>query len=157
MNNGLMKKDPDVLNLTGDDFSSAGSKEDKVQETKNSVGQQVHDVLYSGAAAGTSSTTNSKGNQSMSQGTSYAEQIELLQQLQAYLGEFQERLLGVSANYARKVDGLRAAGMMRETYEHYVDNELQETQQFIRRLVDHISQSDIPAVKRAVEHCEKGL
>ncbi len=153
MNNGLTKKDPDILNLTGDDFSSAGSKEDKVQETKNSVGQQVHDVLYSGAAACTVSTINTKGEQSMSQG-SYSHQIELLQNLQSYLGEFQERLLGVSSNYARKVDNLHAEGMMLETYERYAENELQETQQLIRRLVDHISQSDIPAVKRAVELCE---
>lgn len=117
-----------------------------------------HNVFYPPSEpTGTVSTTNTKGGQAMSQGTSYSEQIELLQQLQAYLGEFQEKLLGVSANYSRKVDALRESGMMLETYNHYVENELQATQQLILRLVDHISQSDIPAVKRAIEHCEEGL
>ena len=113
-----------------------------------------HNVFYPPSEpTGTVSITSTKGGQAMSQG-SYNDQIELLQNLQSYLGEFQERLLGVSSNYARKVDNLRADGMMLETYERYAENELQETQQLILRLVDHISQSDIPAVKRAVELCE---
>ena len=86
--------------------------------------------------------------------TSFSHQIELLQQLKQYLGDFQERLLGVSANYQRKVDELHGAGMMDETYARYVENELAQTQAMIARLVEHISLSDIPKVEREISYLE---
>lgn len=101
--------------------------------------------------ATTYSTLN--GGSSMS-ATSFSHQIELLQQLKQYLGDFQERLLGVSANYQRKVDELHGAGMMDETYIRYVENELAQTQALIARLVDHISASDIPKVEREISYLE---
>ena len=86
--------------------------------------------------------------------TSFSHQIELLQQLKHYLGDFQERLLGVSGNYQRKLDELHSAGMMDETYARYVATELAETQAFIARLVEHISHSDIPKVEREISYLE---
>lgn len=86
--------------------------------------------------------------------TSFSHQIELLQQLKHYLGDFQERLLGVSGNYQRKLDELHSAGMMDETYARYVATELAETQALIARLVEHISHSDIPKVEREISYLE---
>ena len=99
----------------------------------------------------TYSTLN--GGSSMS-ATSFSHQIELLQQLKQYLGDFQERLMGVSGNYQRKVDELHGAGMMDETHARYVANELAQTQALIARLVEHISISDIPTVEREIRYLE---
>lgn len=97
-----------------------------------------------------------RGGSSMS-ATSFSHQIELLQNLKQYLGDFQERLLGVSANYQRKVDELHGAGMMDETYARYVENELAQTQDLIRRLVEHIDANDIPKVESEISYLEQKL
>lgn len=89
--------------------------------------------------------------------TSFSHQIELLLQLKQYLGDFQDRLLGVSANYQRKVDELHSAGMMDETYARYVENELVQTQSLIARLVDHIDANDIPKVESEISYLEQKL
>jgi hypothetical protein len=60
-------------------------------------------------------------------------------------------------NYERKVESLREAGMMKETYEHYLEEQLFPTQTLIQRLVEHIEANDIPAVQRAIQHLEQGL
>ena len=86
--------------------------------------------------------------------TSFSHQIELLQQLKQYLGNFQERLMGVSGSYQHKVDELHGAGMMDETHARYVANELAQTQALIARLVEHISASDIPTVEREIRYLE---
>ncbi|WGZ92737.1 MAG: hypothetical protein QJT81_12840 [Candidatus Thiothrix putei] len=101
--------------------------------------------------AATYSTLNRGSSMSA---TSFSHQVELLQNLKQYLGDFQERLLGVSANYQRKVDELHCAGMMDETYARYIENELAQTQAMIARLVDHISASDIPTVEREISYLE---
>ena len=89
--------------------------------------------------------------------TSFSHQIELLLQLKQYLGDFQDRLLGVSANYQRKVDALHGAGMMDETYARYVEIELAQTQDLIKRLVDHIDANDIPKVESEISYLEQKL
>ena len=94
---------------------------------------------------------------SMSSTTSFAHQIDLLDELEKYLSDFQERLMGVSANYQRKVDGLHQAGMMGETYYRYVENELAQTQAMIAKLVEHISASDIPTVQGEIAYLEQKL
>lgn len=90
------------------------------------------------------------GEPSMS-GNSFAHQIELLLNLKQYLSKFQERLLEVSASYQHKLDELRAAGMMEETYARYVQNELAQTQAEIARLVEHISANDLPKVQKEID------
>lgn len=97
------------------------------------------------------------GESSMSSATSFAHQVELLQQLKQYLSDFQERLLGVSQNYQRKVEAQHMAGMMEETYERFVERELAETQTLIQRLVDHIGAEDIPAIEREIAYLEQKL
>ena len=98
------------------------------------------------------------GDTTISNATSFAHQIELLQELQQYLSDFQERLLGVSANYRNKVDALHGeGGLMDETYRDYVEQQLEPTRAMIQQLVDHIGESDIPAVKREIAYLEQGL
>ena len=93
----------------------------------------------------------------MGQGTSYDEQISLLEQLQAYLRNFQDGLTTVSANYANKVNELGDSGMMRETYQAFSGQQLAETRQLIQNLVSHIEQDDIPAVKKEIQNCQEAL
>jgi hypothetical protein len=93
----------------------------------------------------------------MPNATSFAHQIDLLVELNQYLGDFQERLMGVSANYQRKVDALHQAGMMDETYYRYVENELAQTQALIAKLVEHISANDMPRVRSETAYLEQKL
>lgn len=96
------------------------------------------------------------GDTAMSNATSYAHQIELLQHLQGYLAEFQERLMGVSANYQRKVDTLHSeGGLMDETHRDFTDQCLGPTRALIDRLVQHIGDNDIPAVQREITFLEQ--
>jgi len=103
------------------------------------------------------SSTRPTGEQAMSNATSFAHQIELLLNLKQYLLDFQERLLGVSANYQRKVDALHGAGLMDETYRDFVEREVETTRAMITRLVDNIGASDIPAVEREIAYLERKL
>lgn len=94
----------------------------------------------------------------MSQATSFAHQIELLQNLKQYLMTFQERLGAVSEAYQRKVDQLHdEGGLMDETYRDYVVNCLEPTRALIARMVEHIDESDIPAVEREIQYLEPKL
>ena len=86
--------------------------------------------------------------------TSYAYQIELWQDLKSYLYQFQERLQGVSNKYQNKVNDLREAGMMREDYVRFSENELAHTQQMISGLVEHINNYDIPKVQKEIAELE---
>jgi hypothetical protein len=87
--------------------------------------------------------------------TSFSHQIALLHDLKQYLIQFQERLQGVSLNYQRKVDDLYQAGMMNETYNRYVENELAQTRALMAKLVEHIDESDIPRVEREIAYLEQ--
>lgn len=110
------------------------------------------------ANTSTPPTSTSTGDTTMSRPTSFSHQIDLLQNLKSYLAEFQERLMGVSANYQRKVDTLhQEGGMMDETYRDFVEQQLEPTRANISRLVDHIGVNDIPAVERAIAYLEQGL
>jgi len=91
----------------------------------------------------------------MSATTSFAHQIELLQELKQYLSDFQDRLVGVSLKYQRKVEELHQAGMMDETYSRYTENELTETQALMARLVEHIDANDIPKVESEISYLEQ--
>lgn len=89
------------------------------------------------------------GGTSMS--NSFAHQKELLLNLKHYLGQFQERLLGVAGSYQSKLDELHGAGMMDETYRKYVESELAQTQSLIKNLVAHIDANDIPKVQKEID------
>ena len=95
--------------------------------------------------------TTLTGN-TMSDATSFSAQVALLEELKTYLGTFQDRLQGVSNNYQERVDQLHQAGMMNETYQRYVENELAQTQAMISRLVEHIGSSDIPKVSKEIDY-----
>jgi len=85
---------------------------------------------------------------------SFAHQKELLFNLKSYLSQFQQRLIGVSASYQSKLDELHAAGMMDETYQSFLENELAQTQAMIRNLVEHIGGNDIPKVQKEIDFLE---
>ena len=117
---------------------------------------RVTHVTVSSAPA-TPSSAN-PGASAMSHATSYAYQIELLQHLKQYLADFQERLLGVSANYQRKVDELHGeGGWMDETHRDFAENQLDVTRAMIANLVNHIAENDIPAVEREIGRLEPFL
>lgn len=129
---------------------------------KDGFRDRVRTLQTTPAETATSSTHRNRQNQpanggSMSHSTSFRHQVELLQGLKQYLSDFQERLLGVSSNYQRKLDELHSAGLMDETYKRYVERELAETQAMIKRLVDHIDANDIPTVERETSYLEQKL
>jgi hypothetical protein len=53
------------------------------------------------------------------------------------------------------VDDLYQAGMMNETYNRYVENELAQTRALMAKLVEHIDESDIPRVEREIAYLEQ--
>ena len=81
-------------------------------------------------------------------------QIQLLNELKQYLNTFQERLVGVSLQYQRKVEALRQAGMMKQTCERYLANEVAQTQALMIKLVEHIDTIDIPRVDTEIAYLE---
>jgi len=122
--------------------SPSSSTSPAITALNNMVRDKVASTIYGG---------------SMSSPTSFSHQIELLIQLKQYLGDFQARLLGVSSNYQRKIDELHGAGMMDETANRYIENELAQTQALIARLVEHIGASDIPKVASEISFLEQKL
>jgi hypothetical protein len=101
--------------------------------------------------------SNETGNNSMSNTTSFAHQVELLVELKQYLSSFQERLLSVASNYESKVEAMHGAGMMDETYQRFSENELEETRALIQQLVEHIGDNDIPAVEQEINFLAEKL
>jgi hypothetical protein len=98
------------------------------------------------------------GGNAVSEATNFGYQIELLYNLKQYLTDFQERLLGVSANYQRKVDALHnEGGMMDEIHRDFVEQQLEPTRMLIARLVEHIGDNDIPAVQTMIQRLEEFL
>jgi hypothetical protein len=148
------------------DSASTAQQTTPISTLRQTIAQTTHDTLSPErrTASGkltqtiTQSISQTTGGHSMSGDQNLAHQIELLQHLKAYLGEFQERLLGVSANYQRKVDHLHdEARLMDESYRRLVEHGLEPTRSLIRQLVDHISENDIPAVEREIAYYEQGL
>jgi hypothetical protein len=141
MGNGLNEQTPE--GFITDNGGSASSQSDDVRQASYQVGQQVHDVLYGSESHGSSSSANS-----------YAYQVNLLEHLIAYLRKFQEGLRQVADNYSKKLENLRNEGMMLEPYNR-LQHEMDVTRRQIFNLVQHIEVQDIPAVKKALAHCEK--
>jgi hypothetical protein len=89
--------------------------------------------------------------------TNYAYQIDLLNQLKSFLGQFQERLKIESNNYKNKVDELHGEGLMDETYRDFVEQQLEPTRDQLKKLIEHIENEDIPAVEKAIRDIEPFL
>ncbi len=141
MGNGLNEQSPE--GFIPDNGFSVSSQSEEVRQARYQVGQQVHDVLQGTESLGSSSSA-----------TSYAYQVNLLEHLIAYLRKFQEGLQQVAGNYAKKLENLRNEGMMLEPYNR-LQYEMDVTRRQIYNLVQHIEEEDIPAVKKALAHCEK--
>ena len=104
----------------------------------------------------TDNTPQNSGGTAMSGATSIDEQIELLENLKSYLEARQEKLLGLKANYQRKVDALHEeGGLLRDVYESYLNNCLEPTSDMIDSLIDHIGDNDIPAVENWIAKLEE--
>lgn len=100
-------------------------------------------------------STLSGGSSMSNEAADFKYQIQLLKELKQYLNDFQERLVGVSLKYQKKVEELRHAGLMKQTYERYVENELAETQALMIKLVEHIDNHDIPKVESEIAFLEQ--
>ena len=126
---------------------------DGYSSTHRAMTQDVHRVQnpYSvpEAAGGTQTPQTSVSTQGTRTMTA-DEQIMLLEDLKSYLNTFQERLLGVSENYQKKVDSLEGP-ILHEIHELFVNNELEPARQMISRLSALISDSSIPAVNRRID------
>lgn len=122
----------------------------------HSVGQAESRAVFS-TTTSHQSTQPSTGGRPMARQTSLAHQIELLENLKSYLMEFQERLIGVSANYERKLDNLYSeGGMIDEFHARYMENAVVPVQEKIRELVDQIEGNDLPAVRQLIEYLQEG-
>lgn len=86
-------------------------------------------------------------------GMNAAEQIQHLEDLISYLGQFQERLMGVSSNYQRKVDALDGP-VLQDIHQQFVADELEPARALIAQLVDLIEGSSVPAVRRRIRQWE---
>lgn len=126
----------------------------KHQLMANDVGRVVHVTTDSGSTSPTSSSTiSSTGASTMSSATSAEEQIQLLEDLKSYLNNFQEKLIGVSANYRRKADSLDGS-LLREVHQQFVETEVDPACELIVKLADMIADSSIPAVERRIQQLE---
>lgn len=98
--------------------------------------------------------TDSPGKNNMAE-NSIEHQIQLLQELENYLANFQEKLLGVSANYQRKVDALKSDGnLLSNIHRDYSVSQLEPTRASLAKVVEQISDNDIPAIKRYIAWLE---
>lgn len=102
----------------------------------------------------TTHSTLSGGSSMSNDAADFHYQIQLLNELKQYLNTFQERLVGVSLQYQRKVEALRQAGMMKQTCERYLANEVAQTQALMIQLVEHIDTIDIPRVDTEIAYLE---
>ena len=90
-------------------------------------------------------------------GNSYASQIEMLIKIKGKLIDIQRELDNHSTNYRKALDYQWSAGMMKETYEDFVSNELAETQRLIKNLIDHLGANDIPKIQAEIDDLSRKL
>jgi hypothetical protein len=82
-------------------------------------------------------------------------QIQLLEGLETYLTNFQEKLLGVFASYQRKVDALKSEGnLLSNIHRDYSEQQLEPIRASLTNVVEQISDNDIPAIKRYIAWLE---
>lgn len=99
------------------------------------------------------SLNTSSGEQTMA--NSIEHQLELLHSLKNYLENFQEKLLGVSENYQRKVDALESENnLISNIHRNYSEQQLEPTRNALSNVVNQISDNDIPAIERYIAWLE---
>lgn len=99
------------------------------------------------------SSNISSGEQTMA--NSIEHQIELLTGLKSYLENFQEKLLGVSENYQRKVDALESEdNLISNIHRNYSEQQLEPTRNSLSNIVNQISDNDIPAIENYIAWLE---
>jgi hypothetical protein len=106
----------------------------------------------------TDSLTHSQNQGIKTMAKSFAHQTQLLSELKTFLGQFQQRLESVSNSYRNKIELLHDEGeLMDETYRDFVQEQLEPTQDLIKKLIEHIEYNDIPAVQKAINDIEPFL
>lgn len=137
-------------------FPGAGNRHDEyVRGYSIGFEDEVRGLITTTSDTATDTTSHTTGGTAMSGATSIDEQIELLENLKSYLESRQEKLLGLKANYQRKVDALHEeGGLLRDVYESYLNNCLEPTSDMLDSLVDHIGENDIPAVENWIAKLE---
>jgi hypothetical protein len=101
------------------------------------------------------SLSNDITGKSMSN-NSYALQNQLLTDLKNKLEDLQNNLQTNYNNFENDAIAL-GHGMMRETMEGYVNNELQITSRLIKELVNHIKASDVAKINKEIALVELHL
>lgn len=105
----------------------------------------------------TFSPTDNGATAMANSGNSYASQIEMLTKIKEKLIDIQRELDNHSTNYRKALDYQWSAGMMKETYEDFVSNELAETQRLIKNLIDHLGANDIPKIQAEIDDLSRKL
>lgn len=87
--------------------------------------------------------------------TSYHAQLELAEELKKYLNGLQERLDVVIRHFEQEAGKLYDAGMMDETFNDFVNNYMNETNNKIRSVIDIVNGRDIPFVDDYIGRLEE--
>lgn len=89
----------------------------------------------------------------MARQTSFSHQIELAEELKAYLLRLQENLGNAAQKYINKSNSLYEAGMMDEKHQ-VLEEYVFETVSRIKSIVEQINESDIPFVEKYIKYLE---
>ena len=89
----------------------------------------------------------------MARQTSFQHQIELAEDLKAYLVRLQENLANAAQKYHDKTNSLYEAGMMDEKHQ-VLEEYMFETASRIKSIVEQINESDIPFVDSWINYLE---
>lgn len=90
----------------------------------------------------------------MARQTSFQHQIELAEDLKAYLVRLQENLANAAQKYHDKTNSLYEAGMMDEKHQ-VLEEYMFETASRIKSIVEQINESDIPFVDSWINYLEE--
>ena len=107
-------------------------------------------ITTQSSTSGNSSMSNSQNHGSH---LAYGSQIELLQELQAYLRRFEAGLSKVDMDYRQKVEYLGGM-MMREDHAEFIENHLSPAHALIIQLRQLIMEESVPALERVVQHLQ---
>ena len=92
--------------------------------------------------------------ETMAEKDSIRSQIEMAEELKRYLHGFQERLGAAANSYKKKCDDLHDAGMLRETIEKFISDNLAETTNKLSNVVESINDKDIPYLEKYIQKLE---
>jgi len=84
-----------------------------------------------------------------------ANQIETLQNLKAFLNQFNENVESASNQYQQYLDDLADQHLDAEIYQRYQSEFLDETKNRIHNIVDNIESNDIPYIQKLIAHFEE--